>query len=141
MNSRRFADEVAWISGGTSGIGEATARLFAHEGARVVVVGRREQLCQSIAAQIESSGGRALGLKCDVADELQVQRSIERTIEQFGRLDILINNAGEVDVCKLHEYEDVRFDQLVAVNVKSIFYAFKHAYAHLCKQPRSYVVN
>jgi len=137
----RLTDKVAWISGGTSGIGEATARLFAEEGACVAVVGRREQLCQAIAGQIEAAGGRALAIRCDVADGQQVEHSIERTVEAFGRLDIVVNNAGMVDVRSLHEYDDAQFDRVMAVNVKSMFYAFKHAYPHLCKQPRSYVVN
>ena len=141
MNHHRLTGRVAWVSGGTSGIGEATARLFAAEGASVAVVGRREQLCESIAAEIQATGGRAIGIPTDVADGQQVRDSIERSVEVFGRLDIVINNAGMVDVCQLHEYDDARFDHVMAVNVKSMFYAFKHAYPHLCRQSRSYVVN
>ena len=141
MNHNRLTGKVAWISGGTSGIGEATARLFAVEGASVAVVGRREQLCQSIAGQIEAAGGRAIAVRCDVADGQQVQDSIERTVGAFGRLDIVVNNAGMVDIRQLHEYDDAGFDRVMGVNVKSMFYAFKYAYPHLRKQPRSYVVN
>ena len=141
MNQNRLQDKVAWISGGTSGIGEATARLFAEEGACVAVVGRRIQLCQTIASEIESTGGRAIAVQCDVAVEQQVQASIEQTVEAFGRLDIVINNAGMVDIGMLHEYDDARFEHVMAVNVKSIFYSLKHAYPHLRKQKCSYVVN
>ena len=141
MNHHRLTGKVAWISGGTSGIGAATARLFAAEGASVAVVGRREQLCQAIAGEIEGASGRAIGIKCDVAIEEQVQASIEQTVDAFGRLDIVVNNAGMVDVRQLHEYDDAQFDRVMAVNVKSMFYAFKHAYRHLRRQTRSYVVN
>jgi len=141
MNHNRLTEKVAWISGGTSGIGEATARLFAVEGARVAVVGRREQLCQAIAAEIEATGGRAIAAPCDVADGQQVRESIERTFEAFGRLDIVVNNAGMVDIRQLHEYDDAGFDRVMGVNVKSMFYAFKYAYPHLRRQSRSYVVN
>ncbi|MDC0935852.1 SDR family NAD(P)-dependent oxidoreductase [Pirellulales bacterium] len=141
MNHNRLTGKVAWISGGTSGIGEATARLFAVEGASVAVVGRREPLCQAIAGEIEAADGRAIAAPCDVADGQQVRDSIERTVEAFGRLDIVVNNAGMVDIRQLHEYDDAQFDGVMAVNLKSMFYAFKHAYAHLRKQPRSYVVN
>jgi len=140
-NYDRLTGRVAWISGSTSGIGEATARLFAAEGACVAVVGRRERLCQAIAGQLEAAGGQAIAIGCDVADGQQVRGAIEQTVEAFGWLDIVINNAGMVDVRRLHEYDDAQFDRVMAVNVKSMFYTFKHAYAHLRKQPCSYVVN
>ncbi len=138
---QRLKGKVAWISGATSGIGEAVARLFAQEGARVSVVGRRHGLTQKIADEIGKNGGEAVGLAADVADEEAVRASVERTAECFGGIDILINNAGMVDVKLLHEYTAEEWDRVMNVNVKSMFFAFKHALPHLQKRKRSWVVN
>ncbi len=137
----RLAGKVAWISGATSGIGAAAARLFAEEGAKVALVGRREELAQQIAEEIREVGGEADGFRCDVSDPNQVAESVRKTAEAFGGLDILVNNAGMVDVCMLHEYTVDRWDRVQAVNVRSMFLAFKAAYPFLSRKSRSYVVN
>ena len=139
--SQRLKGRVAWISGATSGIGEAAARLLAAEGAQVAVVGRRQQLARDIAKEIVREGGEAMAIKADVADEVAVKKSIQQTTAQFGRLDILINNAGMVDVKQLHDYTTAQWDRVMNVNVKSMFFAFKHALPHLRKRGRSWVVN
>ena len=139
--SGRLAGRVAWISGATSGIGAATARLFASEGARVVLVGRRVELSRSIAGEITRMGGEAIPLMVDVADERAVENSIAQTVSHFGGLDIIVNNAGMVDVKLLHEYTSEDWDQVMNVNVKSMFFAFKHALPHLRENKRSWVVN
>jgi NAD(P)-dependent dehydrogenase (short-subunit alcohol dehydrogenase family) len=138
---RRLEHHVAWISGGTSGIGAATARLFAREGAKVVVVGRRQTVAQDIVERIRQEGGSALAVCCDVTREEEVRRSIASTIETFGSLQILINNAGTVEVKLLHEYTPAAFERVVAVNVMSMYHAFRSAYPHLKQNRRSYVVN
>lgn len=141
MANKRLNEKVAWISGGNSGIGAATAQLFAAEGASVAIAGRRHDACNEVVAAIIDAGGKALALECDVADGPQVQRSIDLTVSAFGRLDVLVNNAGMVDIRNLHDYDDAHFDRVIDVNVRSIFYAFKCAYPHLRQQSRSYVVN
>jgi NAD(P)-dependent dehydrogenase (short-subunit alcohol dehydrogenase family) len=139
--SRRLKGRVAWVSGATSGIGEAVARLLAAEGAQVAVVGRRQQLARDIVKEIIDDGGEAIAIKADVADEAAVKKSIQQTVARFGRLDILINNAGMVDVKPLHDYTAAQWDRVMNVNVKSMFFAFKHALPHLRKRGRSWVVN
>jgi NAD(P)-dependent dehydrogenase (short-subunit alcohol dehydrogenase family) len=140
-SSGRLAGRVAWVSGGTSGIGEAVARLFAAEGARVVVVGRRLQLARAIAEEIIEEGGEAIGLRADVADEAAVRKSLRQTAERYGGLDILVNNAGMVDVRQLHDYTAAQWNRVMSVNLKSMFFAFKHALPFLRKRMRSWVVN
>ncbi len=137
----RLTGRVAWISGATSGIGEAAARLFAAEGADVILTGRRVENSRQTAEMITANGARALALKCDVTDEEQVRRSIEDGVAEFGRLDILVNNSGMVDIRQLHEYSSDQWDRVMGVNVKSMFFAFKHAYPHLRAAGRGYVVN
>lgn len=138
----RLAGKVAWVSGATSGIGEAVAELFASEGAKVAIVGRRVGLGQKIADRINGeTPGAAIALGCDVSKEGDVKASIAATVKKFGRLDLLINNAGMVEVLDLHEYTEAQWDRVMNVNVKSMFFAFKHAFPHLRKAKRGYVVN
>jgi NAD(P)-dependent dehydrogenase (short-subunit alcohol dehydrogenase family) len=137
----RLAGKVAWISGATSGIGEAAARLFAREGAQVALVGRRRALARSIAKDIVAAGGEGLGMACDVSQERQVRDSIRRTVEAYGRLDIVVNNAGMVQIQPLHQYTEREWDRVMGVNVKSMFFATKHALPHLRRSGRSYIVN
>jgi NAD(P)-dependent dehydrogenase (short-subunit alcohol dehydrogenase family) len=137
----RLEGKVAWISGATSGIGEATARLFAKECARVALIGRRLALSRRLVAELKAEGGEALPVACDVSNERQVRNSIRRTIERFGRLDILVNNAGMVHVKPLHEYTEREWDHVLDVNVKSMFFAAKHALPHLCRSERGCIVN
>ena len=141
MSEGRLAGQVAWISGATSGIGEATARLFAAEGASVALVGRRVDVGQQLADRIVATGGRAMALACDVGCDAQVRESIERTVEAFGGLQILVNNAGMVHVGLLHEHSEQQWDRVMAVNVRSIYSATRHALPHLRAAGRAYIVN
>jgi NAD(P)-dependent dehydrogenase (short-subunit alcohol dehydrogenase family) len=137
----RLEGRVAWISGATSGIGAAAAELFAGEGARVALIGRRVGLARALAARIKAAGGEALAFGCDVTSEARVGSSIRATVRRFGRLDILVNNAGMVAVGDLHRTSGAEWDRVMGVNVKSMFLAFKHAHPHLKAAGRSHVVN
>lgn len=141
MSGRRLEGQVAWISGATSGIGEATARLFAAEGAKVALIGRRLELSKRIAGEINGSGGQALAIACDVSKADQVRDSIERAVQEFGGLQSVINNAGMVQVKSLEECSEKDWDFVMDVNVKSMFLAAKYAMPHLRKSRRSYIVN
>ncbi len=141
MNPGRLDGQTAWISGATSGIGEAVARLFAQEGAKVALIGRRIDEGQKIAEQIKAGGGQAIAIGCDVAEEGQVQASLEQTVAAFGGLQIVVNNAGMVAVQPLHQSSEQDWDHVMGVNVKSIFFSTKHALPYLRRQPRGYIVN
>ncbi len=90
----RLAGKVALISGGTSGIGRATAILFAQEGARVAFTGRNQERGRHVVAEIEQAGGVAHFVSCDVRSSQECQRAVEEALQQYGRIDILFNNAG-----------------------------------------------
>lgn len=137
----RLHGQVAWISGGTKGIGEGTAKLFAQEGAAVAVIGRSEKDGNRVVDEITEKGGSAIFIKCDVTKAEEISRSIELTVETFRGLNILINNAGIVDVKELHEYTEEEWDWVMNINVKSMFLAFKYAFPYLKKNEKSYVVN
>ena len=107
----------------------------------MAIIGRRFEKGDETAQRIRRQGGRAIAVQCDVTKEDEVAASIEATASQFGSLDILVNNAGMVEVRLLHEYTSEGWDRVMGVNLKSMFYAFKHAYRHLQRRSRSYVVN
>src|SRR3989442_14639729 len=137
----RLEGKVAWISGATSGIGHATAQLFAREGAKVAVVGKMLALSRPVAAKLKASSFPALAVACDVSREAQVRDSIRRTVQHFGRLDLLINNAGIVQVKPLHQSTEREWDQVMVVNLKSMFFAVKHALPHLRRAGNGCIVN
>jgi NAD(P)-dependent dehydrogenase (short-subunit alcohol dehydrogenase family) len=138
---RRLEGQTAWVSGGASGIGLATARLFVAEGAGVALVDRDAARGVQACREIVEAGGSAVFLSCDVSVEAEVRESIARTVERFGALSILVNCAGLVHVGLLHEYSEADWDRLMGVNLKGIFFAVKHGVAHLGRGARSYVVN
>ncbi|MCX6874790.1 MAG: SDR family NAD(P)-dependent oxidoreductase [Verrucomicrobia bacterium] len=141
MTTPKLVGQTAWISGATKGIGEGAALLFAREGAAVALIGRDENDGSRVLRAIQQTGGRAIFIRCDVTREEEVSASIQQTVDAFGGLQILVNNAGIVDVRMLHDYTVELWDHVMDVNVKSMFLAFKHAFPHLRKNRRSYVVN
>ncbi|MCZ6678234.1 MAG: SDR family NAD(P)-dependent oxidoreductase [Candidatus Poribacteria bacterium] len=141
MNRKRLDGQIAWISGGASGMGEATAELFAEEGAKVAVVDIQPERGQKVVEAIAAHGGQAIFLECNVAREEAVRQSIEKTAEHFGGLQIVVNCAGVVHVAPLHAYSEQEWDDLMGVNVKSIFFSLKHSLSYLRQNQRSYMVN
>ena len=141
MNHKRLVGQVAWISGGASGMGEATADLFAAEGAKVAIVDLQTERGRGVVERILGNGGDAVFVLCDVAQEDQVQRAIEEAVSRYGGLQTIVNCAGVVHVAPLHAYAEEDWDRLMGVNVKSIFFSLKHGLAHLRENARSYVVN
>lgn len=138
---KRLEGQVAWVSGSTKGIGKGVVELFAEEGAAVVVLGRNSDDGRSVRDHIVGKGGRALFVQCDMTDPEQIRDSIDKTVKEYGKLNILVNNAGNILIKMLHETSEKDWDDLMALNVKSMFIAFKHAFEHLSKHERSYVVN
>jgi NAD(P)-dependent dehydrogenase (short-subunit alcohol dehydrogenase family) len=138
---KRLDGKVAWITGAASGMGEATAELFAEEGAKVAAIDIQRERGQGVVERIAARGGEAVFIECDVAQEEQVRGSIEKTVERFGELHIVVNCAGIVHIECLDEYSEADWDRIMAVNVKSIFFSLKHAIGHLRKHKRSTMVN
>lgn len=114
-----LADKVALVTGASRGIGEATARLFAQEGARVVICGRKQETLNEVAERI---GGNITPLACHVGDAAQIRTLVERIDSDFGRIDILVNNAAtNVQQGPCLEATEAQFDKMVEVNLKSVF--------------------
>ena len=125
---RRLAGKVAIITGASRGIGAATARLFASEGARVVLAARSREEMTRIAEEIRTSGGEALAIQTDVTDAVSVEDLVKRTVEVYQRLDIAFNNAGITtgETRPLAEVTEETFDQVIRINLKGVFLAMKY---------------
>src|SRR4051812_22212109 len=139
--ANRLQNQVAWISGAASGIGESVARLFATEGAALVLADVQADPGEVLAQEIRAAGGQASFTSCDVGRANDVQSSIEQTAKEFGGLSIIVNCAGIVQVKLLDELVEADWDRLMAINVKSIYLSVKFGLAHLKRNNRSYVVN
>lgn len=138
--SGRLENKVAWVSGGTSGIGAAVCELFATEGAHVLVTGKGADQGAKVVEQIRAAGGRAEFYEGCISQESTIKGSIDRAVEAFGRLDILINNAGIVEVKMLHEYSLEQWNYLMGVNLTATFLALKYGFPHLQRNQRSHIV-
>ncbi|KAB2343797.1 SDR family oxidoreductase [Actinomadura rudentiformis] len=132
--ARRFTGKVVIITGATSGIGAATARAFAAEGARVAFCGRREKLGRHVEATIRKAGGEATYIRADVRDERQIVAFVNRAVTLYGGLDIAFNNAGINWFKPLHEITAAEYDDMQSTNARGVFLAMKHQIPHLLKR-------
>ena len=130
----RLKDKVTVVTGSTSGIGEATAVLFAREGAKVMVVGRRQKEGQKVVRRIREDGGEATFVRADVSNEGQVKRMVQTTVKTYGRIDALFNNAGTMVSKKLHETTNSEWDRVMDVDLKGVFWCSKHTVPYMKKQ-------
>ena len=125
-------DKVAFVTGGSSGIGESAARKLAEEGAKVTILARTKEDVQEVADDIEEQGGDALPLSLDISEPDAVKEAYAKTVEHFGRLDVVLANAGVngrwAPIDKL-EHDD--WSSTIGINLSGTFYTLKHAVPHL----------
>jgi NAD(P)-dependent dehydrogenase (short-subunit alcohol dehydrogenase family) len=134
-------DKVAIITGGASGIGRATAILFAKEGAAIAIADTNIKMGKSTQMEIESLGGRAIFVPCDVTQSSDCHQVVEKTVSTYGGLDILFNNAGIVSRTNLLTITEAEWDRVMAVNVKSVYLMSKYAIPHIKKRGGGVIVN
>jgi len=131
---QRLAGKVAVVTGSSSGIGKAIALRFGEEGAKVVVAARRKALCEQTAKQICHKGGEAFVIQTDVSHETQVDMLYDKALQQYGRVDIAVHNAGMFGGRRIGETTTPAFDEVMNVNLRGTFFccraAFKHMKAH-----------
>lgn len=137
----RLKNKVALITGGTSGIGEATALLFAKEGAKVAITGRNESRGHAISAQILEQGGEAIFLRTDVRHAGDCRRAVEETVGKFGRLDILFNNAGVFYPHTTLDCTEEEWDLQLDINLKGAFLMSKYALPHMIEQGGGTIIH
>jgi NAD(P)-dependent dehydrogenase (short-subunit alcohol dehydrogenase family) len=138
----RLSNKSAIVTGGGAGIGEATCMRFAEEGAEVAIFDLHPDVGQQVVAKIESKGGRAAFFTVDVSDETQVQLGVKSALDRFGKIDILINNAGITGTNRLtHETTVEDWDKIFAVNVRGTFLCTKHTLGSMMNSRRGSIVN
>ncbi len=138
----RLTGKVAVVTGSSSGIGKAIALRYGAEGARVVVAARRLALCEQTVEQIKAKGGEAWAIQTDVADEQQVERLIAETVERYGRLDVLVNNAGIIaGGRRLVETSTKDFDAVMSVNLRGTFFCCRAGFRQMKQQGGGTIIN
>ncbi len=137
----KLAGKVALITGASQGIGKGTALAFAREGARVVLAARQADKLRALAAEIEAAGGEALALATDLKDEAQIEVLFAQTVARFGRLDILINNAGAFNGGWIDELSTEDWNHVVAVNLTAPFWCTRAAFRIMKAQGGGRIIN
>jgi len=137
----RLQDKVALITGGTSGIGEATVILFAKEGASVAITGRNEKRGHAVANQILQRGGKAIFIRTDVRKAAECRRAVDETLNSFGKLDILFNNAGVFYPQTAIECSEEEWDLQIDINLKGTFLMSKFALPGMIQQGGGVIIN
>ena len=137
----RLENKVALISGGARGIGAEEARMFATEGAKVVIGDVLEEDGRKTEAEINEAGGECLFLRLDVTSEANWQSAVATTVARFGKLDVLVNNAGIFSPLKVEETTGELWDSMMDVNVKGVFLGTKHAIPEMRKAGGGSIVN
>lgn len=137
----KLGGKVAIVTGGGSGIGEAIARAFAREGARVAVAGRRPEPIQAVADAIGRAGGEALAVAGDVRRVADAEALVRATVDRLGRLDILVNNAGIFRLSDVTTTTEEEWDDILDTNLKGAFFCTRFAVAEMLKQGKGKIVN
>src|SRR5437764_5501456 len=117
----RLSGKVALITGGGTGIGRAIALAFAREGASVAVAGRRLEKLRQVINEVHKRDGAGLAMECDVSRARDVERAVKGTVERFGRVNVLVNNAGTLHVSTVEGISEEEWDRVMTVNVKGPF--------------------
>jgi NAD(P)-dependent dehydrogenase (short-subunit alcohol dehydrogenase family) len=135
--SKTLDNKVALITGGTSGIGRDTAVLFAKEGAKVVITGRREAEGKQTLDMVRAAGGEGLFVQSDVSKASDVESAVRKTVEKYGRLDVAFNNAGvEGGWVPLHEQTEENWDYVHSINLKGVWLSLKYEIQQMLRQGR-----
>jgi len=140
-DTTNIAGKVVVITGASSGLGEATARYLSERGAIVVLGARRVERIEALAAEITGNGGQALALATDVTDAAQVQALVDAAVERFGRIDVMLNNAGLMPHSPLERRKIADWDRTIDVNIKGVLYGIAAALPYMQKQSGGHFIN
>ncbi len=133
--------KVVVITGASSGLGEATARLLSAQGASVVLGARRAERIQKLASELTAKGGKAIAVTTDVTDRNQVKHLVEAAVQAYGRIDVMINNAGLMPQSPLERLKIDEWDRMIDVNIKGVLYGIAAALPYMQRQKSGHIVN
>jgi len=138
----RLENKIAIVTGGNSGIGRATAMLFCMEGAKVVISGRREVENKKVVDEITAKGGEIMAVQGDVSKKEDCKRIVDETIKKYGRIDVLVNNAGIADRhMPINLCTEDWYDTVVKIDQYSVYYMSKYTLVHMEKAGQGSIVN
>ena len=138
---QNIKEKVVVITGASSGLGEATARLLAAEGASVVLGARRAERLKTLADELIGNGGNAMAAATDVTDREQVKRLVDTAVQKFGRIDVMLNNAGLMPLAPLERLKVDEWDRMIDVNFRGVLYGIAAALPHMKQQKSGHIIN
>lgn len=139
--SDNISGKVVIITGASSGIGEATAKHLAARGALVSLGARRKEKLDRIVKEIEAAGGRASALETDVTSRADVERLVQTTLDTYGRVDVLVNNAGIMPLSRIEELQYEDWDRMIDTNIKGVLYGMGAVLPQMKKQQSGHIIN
>ena len=137
----KLENQVAIITGGGRGIGRSTALAFAREGADLVLAARTPSEIETVAGEVSSLGHQAVAIPTDVTQKSQVDAMVKQTIDRFGRIDILVSNAGVAIHNPIPKIREEDWDLNIAVNLKGVFLCTQAVFSHMCERKSGHIVN
>jgi NADP-dependent 3-hydroxy acid dehydrogenase YdfG len=139
--NENIVGKVVVITGASSGLGEATARLLGKHGATVVLAARRTDRIKALANEINEAGGKALAIATDVTDREQTQELVDTAVEKFGKIDVMLNNAGLMPLAPLEKLKTDEWDRMIDVNIKGVLNGIAAALPYMKQQKSGHFIN
>jgi NADP-dependent 3-hydroxy acid dehydrogenase YdfG len=139
--SRNIEGKVVVITGASSGLGESTARHLAKLGATVVLGARRKGRLDAIVKNIRADGAKALAVSVDVTNRAQVEALVQKAIDTYGKIDVLVNNAGIMPIAPLSLLKVDEWDRMIDLNIKGVLYGIAAALPHMKQQKSGHIIN
>ena len=140
MGTSNIADKVVVITGASSGIGASTAKLLARHGAKVVLAARRKDRLDAAVQEISAAGGQAISVAVDVTKRAEVEALIRAAVDSFGRVDVLVNNAGIMPIAPIEALKVEEWDRQIDVNIKGVLYGVAAVLPHM-QQQSGHIIN
>lgn len=134
MPSFDLSGKVAVVTGGTKGLGYGIVMVFAYHGAKVVITSRHQDDCDAVAREVKDMGGEAIGIRADVQNIAEIQNLVNKTVEKYGRLDIMVNNAGVAVTKRLTDMTEEDYSRVIDSNLKSVYFGAQIAARQMIAQ-------